>query len=67
MIGIVGRRRVGRARINNDDIYYGILAQFGRKKKNLFGGVLFPPSPHYYYSSHDMAQKGVALLPPRSV
>lgn len=43
MIGIVGRRRVGRARINNDDIYYGILAQFGRKKKNLFGGVLFPP------------------------
>lgn len=46
MIGIVGRRRVGRARINNDDIYYGILAQFGRKKKKSFWrGSFSPPLP----------------------
>lgn len=45
MIGIVGRRRVGRARINNDDIYYGILAQFGRKKKIFLEGFFSPPPP----------------------
>lgn len=45
MIGIVGRRRVGRARINNDDIYYDILAQFGRKKKSFWRGCFPPPPP----------------------
>ena len=50
----------------NDDIF---LAELNKtQKKIFFGGVtlfFFPLSPHY--SSHDMAQKGVALLPPRSV
>ena len=40
-----------------------------KKIKKLFwrGYFVFPPSPPHYSSSHDMAQKGVALLPPRNV
>lgn len=57
--------RVGRAIINNDDILF-LQSRIIKKKKSFWRGYSFlPPPPHY--SSHDMAQKGVALLPPRSM